>query len=258
MKLRGIIIDDEFLARQRLHKLLETVPEVTIVADCKNGTEAVEKIRLKEPDFVFLDIQMPDMDGFQVLERLEQIPYVIFTTAYDSFALKAFEINAVDYLLKPFDEERLHKSIKRMISLKKTDSAIALEAKIGRLLNEYRKEKHTSFRNSFEIKKNGRLIQISVDSISYLKSEGNYLDLISDNGNYLFRATMNSLEDELSPRQFLRIHRSYIVNKLYVDKCIYQGNSEYKIRLKTGKTLVSGRSYKQQIQEYLEEEESSS
>lgn len=253
MKLRGIIVDDEYLARQRLLKLVEAVPEVIILDECKNGKEAVQKIRLKEPDFIFLDIQMPDMDGFKVLDQLDELPYVIFTTAYDSFALKAFEINAVDYLLKPFDEERLDTSIQRMIELKKNEKAGLLEEKINRLISDYRNEQINTYRTNFEIKKNGRLIKIAVDSIFLIKSDGNYLELFSEKGKYLYRSTMNAVENEVSPLRFLRIHRTMIVNCIYIDIIKYQGNSVYKIGLKNGEILYSGRSYRRHIQEYLKE-----
>lgn len=125
-----MIIDDEYLARQRLIKLLENFEDITLVGECRNGNEAIEKITLKEPDLIFLDIQMPDMNGFNVISRLQHKPYVIFTTAYDTYALKAFEINAVDYLLKPFDEERLHVTLDRVFELKKRKKASNLEDKI--------------------------------------------------------------------------------------------------------------------------------
>ena len=253
MRLRGIIVDDEYLARQRLLNLLKDVGEVDIVAECRNGKEAVERIRLKKPDFVFLDIQMPDMDGFQVLDHLDNIPYVIFTTAYDSFALKAFEINAVDYLLKPFDEERLLSSVERMIDLKKNERAISLEEKLKKLLRDYRAEQLSEYRTYFEIKKNGRLLKIPTDGIVFIKSEGNYLELHSDQGKFLYRETMNTIEAELSPIQFLRIHRSLLINKIYMSKCTYRGNAEYKIEMKTGASFISGRSYKEKVQQYLAE-----
>ena len=253
MKLRGIVIDDEYLARQRLIKLTEEVPEISIVAECRNGKEAVKAIRLKEPDFIFLDIQMPDMDGFKVLDQLDELPYVIFTTAYDSFALKAFEINAVDYLLKPFDEERLVTSIQRMKALKKNEKAGLLEEKINRLISDYRNEQINTYRTNFEIKRNGRFIKIAVESIFLIKSDGNYLELFSEKGKYLYRCTMNTVENELSPLRFLRIHRTMIVNCIYIDKIKYQGNSVYKITLKNGEIFYSGRSYRGHIQDYLKE-----
>ncbi|WP_190809196.1 LytTR family DNA-binding domain-containing protein [Flagellimonas sp. S3867] len=253
MKLRCVIIDDEYLARQRLHKLLEKHHNVLIVGESRNGREAIETIKLKEPDFIFLDIQMPDLNGFSVLNRIKKIPHVIFTTALESFALKAFEINAVDYLLKPFDQERLDTSIKRITSLKKTDKTYELGQKLNNLLKEIDQEKEADHRTEFKIKKNGRLLNICTEDIINIKSEGNYLELHTASTKFLYRGTMNALENELSPEEFMRIHRSLILNKRYIRGCFYLGNSYYKIKLKTGLEFTSGRSYKTNIIRYLEE-----
>ncbi|WP_430967343.1 LytR/AlgR family response regulator transcription factor [Spongiimicrobium sp. 2-473A-2-J] len=254
MKLRCIIIDDEYLARQRLVKLLAEETEVIIVAECKNGAEALEKIGLKEPDLIFLDVQMPDMNGFAVLQKLKKLPYVIFTTAYDTYALKAFEINAVDYLLKPFDEERLRIALQRMFELKRKEKASVLEAKIQQLLNTLSEEEDT-YRTSFEIKKNGRVLSVRTEDIVSIRSSGNYVELFTEEKKYLFRATMNAVEGELDPFTFLRVHRSAILNKHYIQSCAYTGNSEYKVRLKTGGEVVSGRSYKEKVIAFLDQGE---
>lgn len=254
MKLRCIIIDDEYLARQRLVKLLAEETEVLIVAECKNGAEALEKIRVKEPDLIFLDVQMPDMNGFAVLQKLEKLPYVIFTTAYDSYALKAFEINAVDYLLKPFDEDRLRIALQRMFELKRKERASELETKIQRLLSTLDGEEN-AYRTTFEIKKNGRVLPVRTEDIVRIKSSGNYVELFTEAKKYLFRATMNAVEGELDPVTFLRVHRSVILNKRYIQSCTYTGNSEYKLRLKTGAEVISGRSYKEKITGFLDQSE---
>ncbi len=253
MKLRCIIVDDEYLARQRILKLLENHHDINVVAECKNGKDAISKIKLKEPDFIFLDIQMPDLDGFSVLSKLDKIPYVIFTTAYDSFALKAFEINAVDYLLKPFDEERMDTSIQRMKAIKEKEKAVGLKDKLTHLLTAFKGENPGDFRTYFEIKKNGRLLKVLTENIMFIKSEGNYLELHTEDNKFLFRATMNSIEGELPKHQFMRIHRSLLINKFYIDSCFYLGNSEYKIHLKTGLSLLSGRAFKENITSYLED-----
>lgn len=253
MKLRCVVIDDEYLARQRLLKLLAFHDNISVVAECRNGKEAIDAIKLKEPDFVFLDIQMPDLDGFSVLNKLNRMPYVIFTTAYDSFALKAFEINAVDYLLKPFDQDRLNDSLTRLIGLKKANKAYELGQKLGNLFQDLGQNEDSFYRHEFNIKKNGRLVRIRTDEISHIQSDGNYLELYTDNGKYLFRATMNAIESELDSKVFLRVHRSLILNKRYIKSCFYLGNSHYKISLKTGLDFTSGRSYKSNVVAFLEE-----
>ncbi len=246
MKLRCIIVDDEYLARQRLLKLLEEEEDIQVVAECRNGREALEKIELKEPDLVFLDVQMPDIDGFGVLQRLDKLPYVIFTTAYDSYAIKAFDVNAVDYLLKPFDEERLQIALERMFDLKRKEKASELESKIHRLISNYEQEE-SKFRTQFEIKKNGRIRAIPTEDIEVIHSGGNYLELQTATQKFLYRTTMNTAESELDPEEFIRVHRSLILNRRSIKSCHYLGNSEYRLTLKSGEEFVSGRSYKQAV-----------
>jgi len=250
MKLRCLIIDDEFLARQRLLKLLEPFDDFVIVGECRNGQEALELIPLKEPDLLFLDIQMPDMNGFTVVSKLALKPYVIFTTAYDSYALKAFEINAVDYLLKPFDEDRLSIALERIRVLKKKKQASHLEEKIKKLLRSYENET-TEFLNEIIISINGRDIPVYVEDVIYFKSDGNYVQVVTETKTYLYRSTLNSINDSIDTSQFLRIHRSIILNKIYIKKCAYNSNNEYKFHLKNDEQLISSRSYKSLISEYL-------
>jgi len=250
MKLRCLIIDDEYLARQRLLKLLEPFDDIVIVGECKNGKEALELIPLKEPDLIFLDIQMPDMNGFTVVSKLTIKPHIIFTTAYDSYALKAFEINAVDYLLKPFDEDRLSIAIERIKALKKKKQASHLEDKIKKLLRSYENEA-MGYLNEIVILINGRDVTVYTEDIIYFKSDGNYVHIITETKSYLYRSTLNSLSDSLDPNQFLRIHRSIILNKYYIKKCAYNSNNEYRFHLKNEEQLVSSRSYKSLISDYL-------
>lgn len=250
MKLRCLIIDDEFLARMRLQKLLESYDDLLIVGTCRNGREALELIPLKEPDLIFLDIQMPDLNGFQVLSKLKNKPEVIFTTAYDQYALKAFEINAVDYLLKPFDEERLEIAIKRILDIKKQKKSSILEKKLKSLILLY-EQKDDKFLKNIIIHKNGRELPIFVDDIIYFKSEGNYVQLFTEGTTHLLRKTMNALFENLDNLQFLRIHRTLIINKTYIQSSSYIGNNTYKFRLKNGDVLTSSRSFKSTISEFL-------
>ena len=253
MKLRCIIVDDEYLARQRLITLLADFEDVYIVAECKNGKEAVDKIAIKEPDLIFLDVQMPDMDGFAVLKALPKTPYVIFTTAYDSYALKAFEINAVDYLLKPFDEDRLGIAMQRMLAVKKREYAFVFEGKIRNLLSFVQKEK-IGYKLVFDIKKNGRIVTVLTEDIITIRAGGNYVELHTEKKRWLHRTTMSAIENQLDPSQFLRVHRAVILNKYYIQSCVYKNNSEYAIHLKTGEKVVSGRTYKDRITEFLDED----
>jgi two-component system LytT family response regulator len=252
MNLRAIIIDDEYLARRRLATLLEKFDKIIVVEECRNGKEAIEKIQLKDPDLIFLDIQMPDINGFQVLKILKKIPYVIFTTAYDEFALKAFEINAVDYLLKPFDEERLAISLERIFELKKRETAIELETKIQKLITTY-SNTNSDQPNTIQVQLNKRDVSIRTDDIIYIKSDGNYIQIFTTEKNHLHRITLNNFEKQLDPQQFFRIHRSIIVNKHYIRNIKYLKNNEYQIKLKSGVIFKSSRSYSTQISEIMDD-----
>jgi len=250
MKLRSILIDDEFLARKRLEKLLEKFDAVLLIAQCRNGADAIEQINLKEPDLIFLDIQMPDFDGFTVLSKLTCKPAVIFTTAFDSFAIKAFDINAIDYLLKPFDEERLATAINRIIEQKKLQKATLLESQIKKLLNDYTHQKDPSL-NKIIIKNKGKEFPVYIDDVLYFESDGNYVNIHTLEKKHLYRISMNSLENQLDTEQFLRVHRSTIINKYYIKNCTYNGNNEYLFTLKNGEKHSSSRSYKTAIMAYL-------
>nr|WP_321236161.1 response regulator transcription factor [uncultured Psychroserpens sp.] len=253
MTLRCLIIDDEFLARQRLLKLLEAFDSILVVGECRNGADALEKTRIKEPDLIFLDIQMPDIDGFTVYEKLEKKPYVIFTTAYDTYALNAFKINAVDYLLKPFDEERLTIAVNRILEIQKTNKASQLEKQIKKLLQN--KEAASSlFINQIRLHEKGRDLVINIDDVIYFKSDGNYIQIITNDKSYLYRKTMNSLYEKLDLNQFLRIHRALILNKVYIKQCTYINNNVYRFTLKNGVEVLSSRSFSSQIAEYLSSE----
>lgn len=250
MKLRCIIIDDEYLARQRLLKLLEEYDELVVVAECRNGKEAIEKVHLKEPDLIFLDIQMPDMDGFTVLSKIKTSPYVIFSTAYDQYAIKAFEINAVDYLLKPFDSDRLAIAIQRVLKLKKEKIELQLEKKVKSLLSIY-ESRASNFISKIVLKQKGYSTTILIDDVVYFQSDGNYVRIVTNNKSYLYRRTMNDLSKELDMNIFIRIHRSIIVNSFYVSTINYIGNNEFRFKLKNKEELNSSRSYKELISRYL-------
>lgn len=252
MKLRCIIIDDEYLARQRLLKLLESYDQIHIIAECKNGADAIEKIHLKEPDIIFLDIQMPDMNGFEVLSKLKINPHVIFTTAYDSYAIKAFEVNAIDYLLKPFDEERIAIALERAIALKKEKKEGHIEEAVKKLMKAY-EAKTSQFLSEFRIQNKGREHIIFTDDIVYFKSDGNYVKIITDNKTHLYRKTIRSIYESIDTEEFLRIHRSIILKKSYIKQTRYLGNNTYEFQLKTGEFLTSSRTYKSEILAYLSE-----
>ena len=252
MNIKAVIVDDEFLARQRILKLLEDDNEVEIIAECKNGEEAVETINSKEPDLVFLDIQMPDLDGFAVLSQLhtKNNPHIIFATAFDQYAVDAFKVHAVDYLLKPFDEDRFNESLVQAKEHLKLKEQSKFNEKLLGLMREFQ-QTDDEFLTTFEIKDRGRMLHVPSVDIHYLEANGNYITLHTADGNWLYRATMNAVESELNPKEFLRIHRSLILNKRYIRKYQYISNNEYKFQLKDRTSLISSRSYKEKIAHYI-------
>lgn len=253
MTTRTIIIDDEFLARERISKLLKPYPEIKIIGHSKNGEEAVKLIQLKEPDLIFLDIQMPGLNGFEVLEKLSpnSIPVVIFTTAFDQYALKAFEVSAVDYLLKPFDEERFELAIAKAKEKLQLQQSSQFQTQLLQLVRNYHQQQ-SNYLHFLTIKHRGRLIQVPIEDILFFKSAGNYVEIQAlKNQKYLYRISMNALIQQLPPKEFLRIHRSYIVNTRYIQSCTYLNNNEYRIKLKNQQSLISAKSFKEQIMAYL-------
>lgn len=257
--IRTIIVDDEPAARLRIARLLEQDPSIEVVSECRNGQEALNCIAKCRPDLLFLDVQMPGMSGFEVLEHVHAhnghvpVPFVVFVTAFDQYALKAFDVNAVDYLLKPYDDERFFASLdkaKRFIDMRTNDR---LTGKLMDLMREHMHANSTHI-GTFTIKDKGREFKVKAEDILYLRAEGNYLCLQLRDRHHLYRMTMNAVESELDPARFLRIHRSYIVNMAHVRNARYSGNNEFIFSMANNERIVSGRSYKEQIAKVLAEQ----
>jgi len=253
-KIRTLIVDDEPLARLRILKLLENIDYVKIIGECKNGREALKSISDYKPDLVFLDIQMPDFNGFDVLNsgKLDKVPFVIFVTAYDHYALQAFDVKAVDYLLKPFDDERFFQALdhaKSQILLKESSM---LQQKLVNLLDEFRFHQGEEV-SAVEIKDKGRTILLPFEDLYYIEADGNYLRLYNEKRLFLLRETLQNLENQIDKKIFIRIHRSKIVNTNFVERISYKGNNQYQFLLKNGKKVISSRGYRNEIVKYLEE-----
>lgn len=254
-KIRTLVIDDEPLARRRIVKLLEQYSDIELLGECKNGREAMRSIQHYHPDLIFLDIQMPDFNGFDVLKKLgkEKIPFIIFVTAFDQYALKAFDVHAVDYLLKPYDNDRFSQALehaKEQINLKQK---AFLHQKVMHLIDSYR---HPSeHRVSLEIKDKGITQHISIYDVHYMEAHGNYIKVHTAGRLYLLRQTLQTLETELDSSLFLRIHRSFLINTNFIAKVSYQGNNQYLVRLKNNVELLSSRGYRDNIAEYLLDQE---
>lgn len=206
--LRALIIDDEPLARQIVKEYLEKYPEIEVIGECGDGFDGVKKITELKPDLIFLDIQMPKINGFEMLELLDEIPGVIFTTAFEEFALKAFDTNAIDYLLKPFSEERFGKAIQKWQLTLKNDSAN--NQKISELIENTPITSSQS--NRIVIKLNGKIKIIPVAELNYIEASSDFVKIFTNEGMFLKSKTMNYFENCLDSTKFVRVHRSYILN----------------------------------------------
>ena len=231
-------------------------PDIQVVTECRNGLEALEAIRQGPIDLMFLDVQMPQLSGFDVIEKIPSghVPFVIFITAHDRYALKAFNVRAVDYLLKPYDDDRFFSSLARAKDFISMQENKLLTNRMLDLLHGHlnsRKE----FTQEYLIKEKGREYRVTVKDLLWISTEGNYLELQTATRRYLLRMTMNMIETELDPAVFLRIHRSYMVNLAHVRNTRYSGNNEFTFTLSNGKHLLSGRNYKEQIANLLTERE---
>ena len=247
-KIRTVIVDDEPLARRGIRAQLKEEKDIEIISECRNGEEAVAAIKTHSPDLVFLDVQMPELDGFGVLDAIgvERMPAVIFVTAYDRYALKAFEVHALDYLLKPFDDERFARAIQRVRRQIERQSINDLSRRLQGLLDDMQSaRKHVE---RLVIKSAGRIFFLSVGEIDWIEAADNYVRLHAGRESHLLRETMNSLEKKLDPDQFLRIHRSRIVNIRKIKELQPLFRGEYDITLRDGTRLESGRVYRERIQ----------
>ena len=247
--IRALVIDDEPLARDMIREMLEGDAEVEIIGECANGREAVEAIRALSPDLIFLDIQMPELGGFEVLESLksENVPYIIFATAYDQYAVRAFEVHALDYLLKPFDRERFEVAWQRAKSLVRDNRLNRRDQHILALLEELKAGPR--YLERLVIKTEGRVFFLDIDQIHCIESEGNYVRVYNGKKTYLLRETISGLESQLDPKKFLRIHRSSIVRIDKIKELQPWFHGEYHVIMENGKQLTLSRNYRSNLQE---------
>jgi len=244
-RIRTLIVDDEPLARAMLRSFLAEDAEIEVIGECGDGYTAVEMIESAAPDLVFLDIQIPDLDGFGVLRALEPsaIPNVVFVTAYDQFALKAFEVNAIDYLLKPFDRERFEQTLeraKRQITLQKRED---VSEALLRMLGEQSARPQPVRR--ILVRSGGKAFFLRPDEISWIEAQGNYVALHARAQSFLLRQTISDLEKQLDPAKFQRIERSTIVNLDTIREMHPAGRGEYEIVLDDGVTLKLSHTYRE-------------
>lgn len=258
MKLKAIIVEDEPIARRRIRRLLAADAEVEITGECASGAEAVKAIAEAEPDLIFLDIQIPEMDGFEVIKAIsdrQRMPAIIFTTAYDHYALRAFDEAAVDYLLKPFESERFEQSVerakKKIFSDRNAD--FSLRQQLETLLQNV--NPGTKFLERLVVKSTEEILLLKVKDIDWIESAGNYLHLHSAGRKaHILRATMSAIESKLDPKQFVRIRRSAIVNVERIKKLYPLFRGEYEILLEDGTRLTSSRRCRANLQRIFDAE----
>jgi two-component system LytT family response regulator len=246
LAIRTIVVDDEPLAREKLRGFLEAEPDFEIVGECRDGVEAVAAIEQQKPDLVFLDVQMPELTGFEVLEKLapENLPTVIFATAYDRYALRAFEVHAIDYLLKPFDRERLQETLARVRERRELGDA---RKKLQEMLAE-----SSRYPERVEVRTSGRVVLVRVTEIIWVDAAGNYVKIHCENETLTLRDTMAHIEKRLNPKLFMRIHRSTIVNVEHISELQQQFHGDYVVLLTNGQRLTLSRSYREKMQGLLQ------
>jgi two-component system LytT family response regulator len=239
-----LIVDDEVLARKKLCVLLERDPDFRIVGECATAADAVRALRQLRPALMFLDIQMPDEDGFSVINAIgaDLRPKIIFTTAFDSYAIQAFDAEAVDYLLKPFDEERFARAVKRA----KSEILAELSQRPEREGSDPSSGTSPALER-FVVKSEGRILFFTTDEIDWIEAASNYVKLYSNGKGHMVRHTMNEMERKLDPKQFLRIHRSIIVNVKKIRGVQPCNSGEFIVTLTSGKELPSSRGYRESL-----------
>lgn len=237
--IRAIIVDDEPLARQVIKEYLEDFPEIKVIAECRNGRQAVKSINEEKPDLVFLDIRMPLMDGFEVIEHLKVIPHIIFSTAYNDFALKAFEVNAVDYLVKPYDRKRFAKAVQRVLKqqVKPTEEF----DRLVKLLQQTREPPTSPDRIFIRVGK--KIVAVHTCDIFWIEADGDYAKLHTSNGTYLCNLSLNALEERLDSSRFIRVHRSSIIARDAVEHLVSDGEGGFLATLKNRKDIRVSRTY---------------
>ena len=250
MRIKTLIVDDEPLARDRIREMLKEHPEVEVIGEARNGQEAIDSVANHNPDLVFLDIQMPDLDGFDVVRNLdvERLPVIIFVTAYDQYALRAFEVHAVDYLTKPFDRQRFAEAIHQakvfMKGAKDPDTA-----RIFNMLQELKAGPR--YLERFAVRNGETIFFVRAEDVDAIEAQGNYVRLNLASSSHLLRETLNNIESQINPRMFVRIHRRTIVNIDRVKEVQTWARGEYRVVLRTGAHYTLSRGYRQHFEKLI-------
>lgn len=247
--IKALIIDDESLARKRIELLLEEYSNVNITGVFDNGNDAVKFINKEKPDLIYLDIEMRENNGFEVLDQIkkENYPFVIFVTAYNEFAIKAFEYSAIDYLLKPFKDSRFHKATQNAISTIYSSSRTKSREKLETLLNTFKTQNFEKPLKKFPIKSNGKVHLIDFNDIIYITASGYYCEIFTKEKKYLLRESLTNLINKFETDIFLRIHRSTIVNTDFIKELIYSNFGEMDVKMKDEKIYRVSKTYKKEL-----------
>lgn len=269
--IKTLIVDDEPLARKGLAIRLTDYPDIEVIAECSNGVQAIEKCKTHTIDLIFLDIQMPGMSGFEVVKQLAELPLdmpsIVFVTAFDQYAVDAFEIHALDYLLKPVDDKRLQKAVVKVQTFLKSQQDNSHKKKLAtfvagitgnnceeilKKLASGEKLDESRYPDSLAVKEQGEIVRVQVSTIQWVDAAGDYMCLhCSDGKTHILRKTMKELESELDPKLFVRVHRSAIVNSKQIAKLVTQVSGEYILVLDNGQELKVSRSYRDKVKAAL-------
>ncbi len=250
-RIRTLIVDDEPLARRGLRAALQKDNEIEIIDEAADGQEALEKIKAARPDLVFLDIQMPELNGFDVLDGLdsEEIPMVVFVTAFDQYALNAFQVHALDYLLKPYEDERLLEALDRAKAQMRQKNGSSPTQKVQEMLASTRADRAKVGR--IMVRSGGRITFVRVDDVDWIEAQGDYICLHTQGKKHLIREKISDMEAQLSPNSFLRIHRSTMVNVTRIREMQPLFHGEYAVVLHDGTRLTMSRSFRDRVFERL-------
>jgi len=253
MTIRTLIVDDEAHARARLRHALKDEPDFEIIGECANGREAIETIRRDQPDLVFLDIQMPRLTGFDVCAQLHEagapLPFIIFCTAYDQYALKAFEVHAIDYLLKPFDRERFKQALDHARNQLRRARPGPADPRLAELLHDLRAGVQQTDRLVF--KEDGRVVLVRANAIDWLEADGNYVRIHCGSESHYVRETLAGLEAQLPAEKFMRVSRSALVNLDRIKEFQPLFYGDYTVLLQTGAKLTLSRNYRDRLEKLL-------
>jgi two-component system LytT family response regulator len=253
-RIRALIVDDEKPARRRLAELLRRESDVDVIGEARDGAEAVALVRAHSPDLMFLDIQMPDLDGFAVLAALdpEQAPVTVFVTAYDRYAIQAFEARALDYLLKPFSDQRFEAALRRAIQFVRSRGGSGGHQPLGALLDDRAAaDPETRYLERLVLKSSGRVTFVGVEDVDWIEAAGMYVTLHAGPREHLYRSSLAHLLQRLDPKRFVRVHRSVAVNTERIRELQPRSHGDYTVVLKGGTELVMSRGFRPQFEHWL-------